>query len=128
MNAPADKSLLSVIELLGYPNLRPLYERLGYRVQSEFAVRRAISALRREKPDVLVADFYFQPDFRDRVSNLESLLASVQSSASVKVLVLYEAAHQHALDRLLQRFRIDAALTLPVDESRLEALLAEWRA
>jgi len=128
MNAPASNTLLSVIELLGYPNLRPLYERLGYRVQTEFAVRRAISYLRREKPTVIVADFYFQPDFRDRVSNLESLLASVQSNKEVKVLVLYEAAHQHALDRLLQRFRIDAALTLPVDETRLEAMLAEWRA
>jgi hypothetical protein len=121
-------TLLSVIELLGYPNLRPLYERAGYQVQTEFAVRRAISSLRKEKPAVIVADFYFQPDFRDRVSNLESLLASVQSSKEVRVLVLYEAAHQHALDRLLQRFRIDAALTLPADAARLEALLAEWHA
>jgi hypothetical protein len=125
MNPP---TLLSVIELLGHPNLRPLYERLGYQVQTEFAVRRAISYLRKAKPTVIVADFYFQPDFRDRVSNLESLLASVQSNKAVKVLVLYEAAHQHALDRLLQRFRIDAALTLPADEARLEALLAAWRA
>jgi hypothetical protein len=71
--------LLSVIELLGYPNLRPLYERLGYRVLTEFSVRKAISLLRRERPAVIVADFYFQPDFRDRVSNLESLLATAQS-------------------------------------------------
>ena len=125
MNTPTSRTLLSVIELLGYPNLRPLYERMGYRVQTEFAVRRAISALRKEKPAVIVADFYFQPDFRDRVSNLESLLASVQSNQEVKVLVLYESAHQHALDRLMQRFRIDAALILPVDQARLEALLAE---
>jgi CheY-like chemotaxis protein len=128
MNTPAHSTLLSVIELLGYPNLRTLYERLGYRVQTEFAMRRAISSLRREKPTVIVADFYFQPDFRDRVSNLESLLASVQSNREIKVLVLYEAAHQHALDRLMQRFRIDATLTLPVDEARLEAVLADWRA
>lgn len=127
MNDPAARTLLSVIELLGYPNLRPVFERLGYRVQTEFAVRRAIGFLRKEKPAVIVADFYFQPDFRDRVSNLESLLASVQSNRDVKVLVLYEAAHQHALDRLRQRFRIDAALTLPVDETGLEALLASWR-
>lgn len=126
MNDTPSRSLLSVIELLGYPNLRPLYERLGYQVQTEFAVRRAITSLRREKPRVIVADFYFQPDFRDRVSNLESLLASVQSNKELKILVLYEAAHQHALDRLLQRFRIDAALTLPVDEARLETILAGW--
>jgi len=119
-------TLLSVIELLGYPNLRVVYERLGYRVLTEFAVRKAISLLRKEKPAVIVADFYFQPDFRDRVSNLESLLATAQSHKDVKVLVLYESAHEHALERLRARFRIDAALTLPVREAELEALLADW--
>jgi hypothetical protein len=119
--------LLSVIELLGYPNLRPLYERLGYRVHTEFAVRRAIAFLRREMPAVIVADFYFQPDFRDRVSNLESLLAAAQSHKDVKVLVLYEAAHAHALERLRQRFRVDAALTLPVSETGIEGVLDGWR-
>ena len=118
--------LLNVIELLGYPNLRPLYERLGYRVHTEFAVRKAISFMRKEKPAVIVADFYFQPDFRDRVSNLESLLATAQSNKSVKVLVLYESAHEHALERLRQRFRIDEALTLPVKETDVARILNDW--
>lgn len=115
--------LLNVIELLGYPNQRPLYERLCYKVFTEFAVRKAISLMRKEKPAVIVADFYFQPDFRDRVSNLESLLATAQSLKDVKVVVLYEAHHGHALERLRQRFRVDAALTLPVKESELESIL-----
>lgn len=120
-------TLLSVIELLGYPNLRPAYERLGYQVRTEFSVRKAISLMRKEKPAVIVADFYFQPDFRDRVSNLESLLAAAQSHKDVKVLVLYESAHEHALERVRTRFRIDAALTLPAKEVELENLLANWR-
>lgn len=120
-------TLLSVIELLGYPNLRPLFERLGYRVLTEFSVRKAIGLMRKEKPAVIVADFYFQPDFRDRVSNLESLLATVQSLKDVKVLVLYEAAHEHALERVRARFRIDAALTLPVAEDALANVLSDWR-
>lgn len=118
--------LLNVIELLGYPNQRPLFERLGYRVHTEFAVRKAIAFMRKEKPAVIVADFYFQPDFRDRVSNLESLLATAQSNKSAKVLVLYENAHEHALERLRQRFRIDAALTLPANPSDMEAALKSW--
>lgn len=120
-------TLLSVIELLGYPNLRVVYERLGYRVLTEFAVRKAISLMRKEKLAVIVADFYFQPDFRDRVSNLESLLAAAQSHKDVKVVVLYETAHEHALARLRQRFKIDAALTLPVKESDIEVVLQGWR-
>lgn len=115
--------LLNVIELLGYPNLRPLYERLGYQVHTEFAVRKAISYMRKEKPAVIIADFYFQPDFRDRVSNLESLLAAAQSIKDVKVLVLFEGVHEHALARLRQRFLIDTALPLPIKESQIEAAL-----
>lgn len=119
-------TLLNVIELIGYPNLRPLFEQQGYRVLTEFTVRKAISLLRRESPAVIVADLYFQPDFRDRVSNLESLLAAAQSKPGVKILVLYEAPHAHALERLRQRFRIDAALTLPVQAEALNATLTSW--
>jgi CheY-like chemotaxis protein len=89
-------------------------------------VRKAISLMRKEKPAVIVADFYFQPDFRDRISNLESLLATAQSNKEVKVLVLYESAHEPVLERLRARFRIDAALTLPVQEAELEQVLAGW--
>jgi len=127
MTTHAQPVLLSVLELLGHANLRPLYERLGYRVATEFTMRKAISLMRRERPAVIVADFYFQPDFRDRVSNLESLLAAAQAHKDIKVTVLYEAAHLHALERLRQRFRIDAALTLPVDQETLECLLTDWR-
>jgi hypothetical protein len=124
---PSPPVLLSVIELLGYPNPRPIFERSGYRVLTEFSVRKAIGLMRRESPTVIVADFYFQPDFRDRVSNLESLLAAAQSNKSVKVMLLYEAHHAPALERLRQRFRIDAALTLPVHEAELEAVLRAWK-
>ncbi|MCU0933925.1 MAG: hypothetical protein MUE86_05690 [Thiobacillaceae bacterium] len=119
--------LLNVIELLGYPNLRPLFERLGFRVHTEFSVRKAISFMRKEKPAVIVADFYFQPDFRDRVSNLESLLAAAQSKNPTKLLVFYESAHAHALERLRLRFHIDATLTLPVKETDVELVLRGWK-
>jgi len=119
--------LLNVIEFLGHPNLRPLYERLGYRVMSEFSVRKAIAAIRKEKPAVIVADFYFQPDFRDRVSNLESLLACVQSYPDVRVIVFYESAHAHALERVRQRFSISDAMPLPVLPDLLEARLTSFR-
>ncbi len=119
--------LLAIVEFLAHAGLKPLYERLGYSVTSEFTVRKAIAAVRRHKPDVVAADFFFQPDFRDRVSNLESLLAALHGGPEVKVLVYYDAAHQHALDKVRQRFRIDAALTLPVKEADIEALLNAWK-
>lgn len=117
------KILLSVIEFLAHTALKAHYERLGYSVVQEFSVRNAIARLRSMKPDVIAADFYFQPDFRDRVSNLESLLAAAQPLQDTRILLYYDPAHQSALDKVRQRFRIDAALPTPVDLAALEKVL-----
>ena len=120
-------NLLAVVEFLAHNRLRTVYEAAGYRVHSEFAVRKAIAWLRRNRPAVVAADFYFQPDFRDRLSNLESLLATLQSMPDVKILVFYDPAHQSALDKVRQRFRIDAVLPLPVRDEAVLGALADWR-
>ena len=119
-------SLLAVVEFLAHNRLRTVYEAAGYRVQTEFTVRKAIAWLRKNRPAVVTADFYYQPDFRDRLSNLESLLATVQAMPEVKVLVYYDPAHQAALDKVAQRFRIDAALPVPVRDEALSQLLVGW--
>lgn len=116
--------LLAVVEFLAHNRLKAVYEAAGFRVHSEFAVRKAIAWLRKNRPAWVVADFYFQPDFRDRVSNLESLLATLQSMPEVKILVLYDPAHQTALDKVRQRFRIDHALPMPVQDEVLRQVLA----
>lgn len=121
------KNLLAVIEFLAHTALKAHYERLGYRVSQEFTVRKAIAHLRKARPDVIAADFFFQPDFRDRVSNLESLLATAQPLKDTRILVYYDPAHQAALDKVRGRFRIDAALTTPVKVAELESVLAAWR-
>lgn len=120
------KKLLAVVEFLEHAKLSARYQQLGYSVGTECQVRKAIAALRKSRPDVIVADFYSQPDFRDRVSNLESLLAAAQAMPHVKILVLYEAPNQGALDRVRARLRIDAALTMPVNEAELLAVLQGW--
>ncbi len=120
------KTLLAVIEFLAHTNLKPHYERLGYTVTREFTVRKAIAHLRKARPDVIAADFFFQPDFRDRVSNLESLLATAQPLKDTRILVYYDPAHQSALDKVRSRFRIDAALTTPVQVTELEEVLQDW--
>lgn len=127
MNSPA-KKLLAVVEFLEHAKLSSRYKQLGYSVSTECQVRKAIAALRKTQPDVIVADFYAQPDFRDRVSNLESLLAAAQAMPQVKILVLYEPPNQTALDRVRTRMRIDAALTMPVQELELMAVLQDWLA
>lgn len=118
--------LLSLVEFLGHVNLKPLYERLGFEVVTTRQVRNAVAEIRRRVPNVVVADFFHQNDFRDRLSNLESLLASVQPHAATRVLVLYEPADRDALERVRARFRMDAVLAHPCDENAIEHLLRDW--
>jgi CheY-like chemotaxis protein len=120
-------SLLMVNAFIGTANYKKLYQELGYAVVTEWSERRAIALVRKSPPAVIVADFFHQTDFRDRLSNLESLLATAQASPATRILVFYEPAHQAALDKVRDRLRIDAALTLPVDETALAATLAAWR-
>jgi DNA-binding NarL/FixJ family response regulator len=118
--------LLMVNAFIGTASYKKLYQELGFSVVTEWSERKAISLVRKAPPAVIVADFYHQSDFRDRLSNLESLLAAVQSAPNTHILVFYEPAHQAALETVRQRFRIDIALPLPVDEAALRATLESW--
>jgi hypothetical protein len=119
-------TLLMVNAFIGTAGYKKLYQELGYTVVTEWSERKAISLLRKTPPAVIVADFFHQADFRDRLSNLESLLATAQSAPATRILVFYEAAHQAVLDKVSARLRIDAALTLPVQEARLRTILQTW--
>ena len=120
MPAP-QKTLLSIIELGGYPDFRAIYERAGFRVETINSVRKAITALRTLKPDVIVAEFNYQSDFRDRTSSLESLLATMQRLPDTKLIVFYEKEFEHQLPRVTARFALHATLPFPIDEAKLEA-------
>jgi len=119
-------TLLMVNAFIGTAGYSVLYKDVGYSVVAEWSERKAISLIRKTPPAVIVADFYHQSDFRDRLSNLESLLATAQASPDTKILVFYEAAHQAVLDTVGARLRIDAAFPLPVQEAALRATLEAW--
>jgi len=125
INAP--KKLLAVIEFLAHARFPAFYKSLGFEVTAERQVRKAVSQMRQLHPDVIVADFYFQSDFRDRLSNLESLLAAAQPFKETRILVFYEAQSAAALERVRQRLRIDAALPMPVTDVAIEGVLSGWR-
>ena len=120
------KQLLSVVEFLEHSKLATVYKQLGYAVNTEWQVRKAIALMRKWQPDVIVADFYFQSDFRDRLSNLESLLASAQPLVNTKILVLYEPQNQAVLDKVRSRLRMDATLTMPINQTELQDVLSAW--
>jgi len=116
--------LISVVELGGYANFTPLYQRLGYRVETVNTGRKAISLLKKQQPEVVVAEFNYQFSFRDRTSNLESILAVIQPSEGCRVVVFYDPQVQEILDQVRERFPNFIPLAYPVDEAQLEAALS----
>ena len=105
-------TLLSIIELGGYPSFTPLYERAGYTVTAVVSVRKALGLLKTLQPDVVVAEFNYQSDFRDRTSSLESLLAVVQRSPQTRVIVFYEKEYEHQFDKAARAIPVVCGVVL----------------
>jgi hypothetical protein len=120
----AAKTLLSIVELGGYPNFTPLYEKAGYEVVATDSIRKAIKLIRKHKPAVIVSEFNFQSDFRDRTSSLETVASSAQGIVDSKMIVFYEKEYKHQYDRFLERFVVFASLAFPIDEKELEKALS----
>lgn len=116
---------MSIIELGGYPNFTPLYQSLGYEVVIETRMRKAIGFLKRRKPDIIVTEFNFQSDFRDRTSSLESLLAVVQRMPDTRVIVFFDREFMPQFDKLRARLPVHAAIAFPVDADKLRETLLQ---
>jgi hypothetical protein len=118
------KNLLSIIEMGGYPDFAPLYKELGYLPAVQTTMRKAIGHLKKQQPDVIVAEFNFQSDFRDRSSSLESLLAVIQRLPGIKVIVFYDQEYTAQFEKLSARLPVYAGLAFPVNEAELRNCLA----
>ena len=116
-------TLLAITELGGYPDFTSLYNSLGYEVVKTDSVRKAVKLIRQYKPVVIVAEFNFQSDFRDRTSSLETILSSTQGVSDSKMIVFYEPEYQHQYARFLERFSVFSSLPFPVDEKDLQCVL-----
>ena len=120
-----NKELLIVYELGGYPDFSDLYKSLNYTVQIQRSVRQAIRSIKKSVPAVIVAEFNFQSDFRDRTSSLESLLSSVQQYDGIDIIVFYEEEYLHQFEKLQKQYTFTAILPFPIDESSLRKVISE---
>ena len=122
----AQKKLLSIVELGGYPDFSALYQRMGYRVEKAHQMRKAMSVLKKTRPEVIVTEFNFQSDFRDRTSSLESLLATLQfSKLDSRVVVFYEKEYATQFKKLYVTYPDIIAMPFPIEEAALEAALQD---
>ena len=117
--------LLSVIEMGGYPNFKPLYERAGFEVLVETRMRKAMSTIKTRKPSVIVAEFNFQSACRARTSSLESMMSVVERLPDTRVIVFYEKDYRHQFERLLAVHRFHQTFTFPIPEQALSRCIQE---
>lgn len=108
--------LLSIVEVGGYPDFSSLYRSRGLEVQRADSMRKAIKLLKKRQPSVIVAEFNYQSDFRDRTSSLESLMATVERMPNTRVIVFYEQEQRDKLERLLANAHVYETLPFPIEE------------
>ena len=86
--------------------------------------RKANSYIRKQPPDIIVAEYNYQTDFRDRSSNLETLCAVLQRYPEVKLLVLYPQTHRLEFGRFQAQHKVWRSIAFPVTEEKVVDMLA----
>ncbi len=124
----SSQRLFSIVESPGHPNFCSLYRRLGIEELRLASQRKAVQALKRQRPDFVVAEFFygFGNNYAGaNLSNLDVFLASLAKYApEARVVVLVAKDQRRHVDRLAERFPIHAVLTQPVGESDMATVLA----
>lgn len=119
--------LLSVVESPTHPDCSELYRALGYRHQVVPSVRRAIAAVRREPPAVVVAEFFYGYGNNYagvNLGNLDVLLASLERYApGARTIAMVDKAEQAYAERLAARYPLHALLVHPVTASGIRPWL-----
>ncbi|MFK5986202.1 MAG: hypothetical protein QM479_12375 [Pseudomonadota bacterium] len=118
-------NLLSIMEAGGYPDFITAYQSLNCEFLQLKSLRKAIRHIKKNPVDIIVTEYNFQTQFRDRTSSLESLMAILQFQQNVKVIVLIEKAHQEHFIKVSSRFPIFATINFPIEEKVLMDTVAE---
>lgn len=120
-------TLFSIIESPAHPRLDALCARLRIDQMKLPSQRKAIQALKRQRPDWVIAEFFygFGNNYAGaNLSNLDVFLASLRKTApEARVIVLVAKDQAQYVPLLGERFALHAVLTLPVTESELEPIL-----
>jgi DNA-binding NarL/FixJ family response regulator len=125
---PVPETLLfSIIESPGHPNLAELYRRRQIREVRLTSMRKAIQALKEQRPDYVVAEFFYGYGNNyagANLGNLDVFLASLQKYApDARVIVMVDRQDRQYVDRLAERYPLHAVLVQPVGAADVDALL-----
>lgn len=123
----SNKTLYSLVESPAHPKFSELYQRLGFSEIRLGSTRKAMSELKKNPPDVVVAEFFYGYGNNYagiNISNLDVFLHALRRYApEANVIVLVEKPERQHLDKLMALFEIHGVLIYPVSEKQMEALL-----
>ncbi|VAW96500.1 hypothetical protein MNBD_GAMMA22-1746 [hydrothermal vent metagenome] len=123
------KIVFSIAEAPGFPNLSSLYKKLNIDEQFFNATRKAMTALKKCSPDIIIAEFiygYGSNYAGVNISNLDVFLYSLQKySPNAKKIIFVKKHERKFVDKLNDIILLDAILTYPIDSLNLEKILEE---
>ena len=124
----SNKILYSLIESPTHPRFSELYQRLGFNEVRLTSSRKAMSELKKNPPDYVVAEFFYGYGNNYagiNISNLDVFLHALRRYApDSKVIVLVEKPERQYVDKLMELFSIHEALVYPVTETQMESALS----
>lgn len=120
------KKLLFVNEYGLYPELVKGLQGSGYSVTVEHMMRKAIKFIQKNDPEIVVAEFWHDSQFRDRVGNVESMLAQIEGKhARTRTIILCDPIWKPYLDVMIESYPVDAILMQPVSPDALLQSVAQ---
>jgi len=121
--------IFSVAEAPSFPNLSGLCKKLNIEQQLYTTTRKAMTALKKCSPDIVVAEFlygYGSNYAGVNVSNLDVFLYSLQKYApDAKKIILVKRNERKFVDKLNDIISLDEILTYPIDIHNIEKILSE---
>ena len=110
-----------------HPDFSALYARLGISESKFSSMRKAISALKTQAPDLVVAEFmygYGNNYAGVNICNLDVFLYSLQKYArDVSIIVMVDRHEYQYVEKLAALFPLRAVLRQPVNEQDIEPVL-----
>jgi len=123
------RTLFSIVESPAHPDFSHLYKQLDIREVRLASMRKAISALKNDTPDYVVAEFFYGYGNNYagvNVSNLDVFLYSLQKYAPhARVVVLVDRRERQFVEKLSALFPLHAVVTQPVREQDMEPLFGD---
>ena len=125
--------VFTIIESASPLKISHLFDEMGYEEMQFSSVRKAIKAIKKHKPDVIIAPFFYayaNNYASNHISNLDSLLITLQTYSDYhpKFIFLVDKKETEFVERLIHHYdgfsNLSYPLVLPVTEQQVRDVLS----